>query len=132
MKGQCHCGNIRVELQLTKPAEAYNPRACDCSYCRGHGVSYISDPQGKLTIRIGSPLMLGFYQQGSGSADFFFCRKCGLLCGVRYQERNNVYAAINRRIIDDNENFAREISVSPQKLAAADKIKRWKEAWFSN
>ena len=69
-KGGCHCGNISFDMQLAGSANGYGPRACDCSFCRAHAATYVSDPRGKLHVRVNDAAHLGRYRQGSGIADF--------------------------------------------------------------
>ena len=69
VSGGCHCGNIGVELQLTRAPDSYSPRACGCDFCRKHGAAYVSDPDGALHMRIADPAQAGRYRQGSGQAD---------------------------------------------------------------
>lgn len=67
LSGQCHCQAIQLELQLPQPPASYQPRACDCDFCRKHAAAYVSDPDGALRIRA-RPGALGLYRQGSGKA----------------------------------------------------------------
>lgn len=131
LKGGCHCGNISVDIQLADSPNTYSPRACDCDFCRKHGASYVSDPKGSLQIRIKDQKLLGKYQQGSGSADFLFCLKCGVLIGVCYQDAKKIFAAINSKIVS-NTSFDSEKTVSPKALSPKDKVSRWREVWFPN
>ncbi len=131
LKGRCHCGNITADIELTSPPSALNPRACDCDFCRQHGAAYISDPQGKLAISVNEPSLLGRYHQGSGTADFLFCRQCGVLVGVSFQQEQNVFATINANIIEEAV-FGDICSASPKKLSTAEKIARWQAVWFSH
>jgi hypothetical protein len=52
LHASCHCQNIVLELELTRPPETYAPRACDCDFCTKHGATYLSDPGGTLAIRV--------------------------------------------------------------------------------
>ncbi|ACQ92323.1 glutathione-dependent formaldehyde-activating GFA [Tolumonas auensis DSM 9187] len=131
LKAGCHCGNITAMVELTSPPSTLNPRACDCDFCRKHGAAYVSDPKGKLTISVREPELLGKYHQGSGTADFLFCRQCGVLVGVSFQQEQNMYATINARIIE-NAVFGDTCSASPKKLSTAEKIARWQTVWFSH
>jgi Uncharacterized conserved protein len=130
LKGGCYCGNITADIELTSPPSALNPRACDCDFCREHGAAYISDPQGKLTISVNEPSLLGRYHQGSGTADFLFCRQCGVLVGVSFQQAQHIYATINANIIEAA-GFGNTCSASPKKLSTAEKMARWQAVWFS-
>jgi hypothetical protein len=132
ISGGCHCGNIRIDLELTRAPDTYNPRACDCDFCRKHNAAYISDPQGSLAIRIKDESLRGTCRQGSGQAEFLFCRNCGVLVSVLYRNDGRLYAAVNARAVQGGKPFGAEQTVSPQKLSAEDKVKRWQEVWFSN
>ncbi len=129
--GGCHCGNIRVELELTRSAGTYNPRACDCDFCRKHRAAYVSDPQGSLLIQIRDERDCGRYAQGSGQAELLLCRHCGVLIAPLYREAGRVYAAVNINVVEGVA-FGAQQTASPKALAAADKVKRWKDLWFSN
>lgn len=132
LKGKCHCGNIRVSLEVSKAPNEYSPRACDCDFCRKHGASYLSDRHGSLQIEVKDSQCLGKYRQGSETAECILCARCGVLVGVIYQEGERLYATVNSRVIENDIGFGEEKSVSPKVLAASEKIRRWKELWFSN
>ncbi|HSY25890.1 MAG TPA: hypothetical protein VK832_00140 [Burkholderiaceae bacterium] len=130
LNGGCHCGNVRVELTLTGAPAACIPRVCDCDFCRKHGASYISDPQGTLQIDVKEERDFGKYKQGSGVSDCLICRQCGVLVGFSYREEGRLYATINRRVVEGEPLFGAEISVSPKLLSEGKKTERWKEKWF--
>lgn len=130
LKGHCHCGNIQVEAAVSEPPDLISPRTCDCDFCEQHGASYISDGRGKLHFRFQDPSRIGRYRQGSSQAEFLLCQICGALAGVIYQEENNIYAALNCRILGNQNQFSPPQTVSPKVLSAEAKAKRWKEVWF--
>ncbi|MBI2308162.1 MAG: aldehyde-activating protein [Rhodocyclales bacterium] len=132
LKGKCHCGNIRIDIELSKAPAEYAPRACDCEFCRKHGASYISDPHGSLRIEVMDSQRLGRYRQGSETAECLICTGCGVLVGVTYRDGERLYATINSRAIDNDIGFGEALSVSPKVLSADEKIRRWKALWFSN
>ena len=132
LKGSCHCGNVRVELALTRAPNEYHPRACDCDFCRKHGASYVSDPGGSLVVRVNDEQSLQRYRQGSNTADMLICGNCGVLVGGAYQAEGRMFAAINTRIIDGGTAFAESKPVSPKTLSAGEKTARWKELWFAD
>ena len=129
--GGCHCGNIRVELELTRSAGTYNPRACDCDFCRKHRAAYVSDPQGSLLIQIRDERDCGRYAQGSGQAELLLCRHCGVLVAPLFRDAGRLYAAVNVNA-DEGAVFGAHQPVSPKSLGADDKARRWKDLWFSN
>ena len=132
VNGGCHCGNVRVELDLTREPGKYNPRTCDCDYCRKHGASYVSDANGSLVIRMKDEGDVGRYRQGGGLAEFLFCRSCGVLVGSLYRRDGRIYAAVNVNATDSPESFDAEFIVSPKKLSGSEKAQRWQEIWFSD
>lgn len=132
VSGGCHCGNILMDLELTAAPETYHPRACDCDYCRKHGAAYLSDPKGSLLVRIQNAQERGSYRQGSGQAEFILCKRCGVLVAVVHGSEQRLYGTANVRAIDASVTLGAERSVSPQKLAAEEKAKRWQDVWFSS
>ncbi|MGB9430426.1 MAG: aldehyde-activating protein [Gammaproteobacteria bacterium] len=128
----CHCGNLRIDLELTRAPDTYNPRACDCDFCRKHSAAYVSDPQGSLAIRIQDESLRGTYRQGSGQAEFLFCTHCGVLVGVLYRNDGRLYAAVNAKAVEGGKAFGAEQPISPKTLSASEKVKRWQDVWFSN
>lgn len=132
LSGRCHCGNIRVDIDLSNAPNEYGPRACDCDFCCKHGASYISDPHGALHIAVKDVQRLGRYRQGSETAEFLFCSQCGVLVGVTYQDGERLYATVNSQVIESEAGFGEKLSVSPKVLSADEKIRRWKALWFPN
>jgi len=132
VKGGCYCGNILIQLELANEPGQYNPRACDCSFCRKHGAAYLSDPQGSLRLQIQDPNHSTRYRQGNELADMLLCTRCGVLIGALYREAGRVYATVNVKTIEDAERFGSEQTASPKTLSPEDKVARWKRLWFAN
>jgi hypothetical protein len=132
LNGGCYCGNIVVVMELARPPGAYEPRACDCDFCRKHGAAYVSDARGSLSINVLDKHRLQRYRQGGGIADCLLCMTCGVLVGIVYQDGDRLYATVNSRIISGEEDFGPEQSVSPRLLSDADKVERWKRVWFGD
>lgn len=131
VSGGCHCGNIRVDLELTTEPSSRHPRACDCDFCRKHGAAYVSDPQGSLRLKIDDRSRTNAYRQGSDLAEMLLCTRCGVLVGALYRSAGRIYATLNVRVLE-GASFGAEQTVSPKKLGADDKISRWRELWFSD
>jgi hypothetical protein len=130
LSGGCHCGNIQIELELTRAPGAYNPRACDCDFCTKHSAAYVSDPKGSLAIWIKDESKLGKYRQGNGIAEFLICSNCGVLVGVTYETEAWVYGAVNAKAIQGGKGFGPEQPVSPKTLSGDQKMSRWQDLWF--
>lgn len=131
LKGGCHCGNIEVDVSLSRPPEAYNPRACDCNFCMKYGAAYLSDREGGLRIHVKDPRRLSRYRQGSGQAEFLVCSQCGVLVAGSYQDAGRTIGAVNSQVIKGTR-FGEKAIVSPKKLGPDDKTKRWKDVWFQD
>jgi hypothetical protein len=119
-----------VDLEVAREPGTYHPRACDCDFCRKHGAAYVSDPQGSLVVRIRDERNTAYYRQGSGLADFLFCRSCGVLAAVLYREDSRAYGAINAKIVEGGATFGAEQTSSPKALSDSQKTKRWQDLWF--
>lgn len=110
-RGGCHCGNLRLSLRLCQPPEATPLRACGCSFCRAHNTRTTSDPDGSSrsgprTGRVQS------YRFGSGPADFFICRRCGVYIGAVCETAAGRRAVINVNCLTDRAAFTiRPVSV---------------------
>lgn len=130
LEGSCHCGKLKIEVELPEPPGAYAPRACDCAFCRKHGAAYVSDAAGALRMRIADPQALVRYRQGSGQAEFLLCRECGVLVAVCLEDSGQRFGAVNVHALADAAAFAPALSVSPQKLDPDTKRARWKSLWF--
>ncbi len=132
LSGGCHCGNIRLELQLASEPARYHPRACDCDFCRKHGSAYVSDPRGSLVIRVIDSQHVGGYRQGNELAEMLLCTRCGVLVGALFRDGGRTFATVNVRVLEGNAAFGAEQPVSPQKLSGDEKVARWKSVWFAD
>jgi hypothetical protein len=95
ISGVCHCGAIRVKLELAKPAAETKVRACQCGFCRRHGTRTVADAEGLATIRIPSPTQLERYRFGHASADYLICRTCGVYVAAIQHEAGRPISVVN-------------------------------------
>jgi hypothetical protein len=105
------------------------PRACDCSFCQKHGAAYVSDPAGQLSVIVQSPDALRRYQQGSNTAQFLLCDRCGVLIAVVLEHNACIYGAVNARALEGAGGFGSAIPASPQLLDPGEKVARWLQLW---
>lgn len=105
---------------------------CDCSFCVKHAAAYVSDPAGRLVVKVLSDGFLGRYRQGSETAEFLVCRSCGVLVGVVADMDDQLVAAVNSRCLDDWGSFAEGVSVSPRLLDKDEKVDRWNSVWVKD
>jgi len=126
--GSCHCGELRVEFSTSLEPTAFTPRACDCSFCLKHGAAYISDPVGRLDVVVSTD-GLRKYRQGSQTAEFLLCNRCGVLVVVTFEHASCVYGAVNARCLDANIRLGNPAPVSPQVLTPEERVERWSRLW---
>jgi len=131
LAGGCHCGNIRVSVELERAPESYVPRACDCEFCRKHGAAWVSDARGSLTIRIRDERDTHRYLQGDRLAEMLLCRNCGVLVGALWRGPR-VYGVVNAGVLDAPVAFAAARPASPRTLGAEAKKSRWQSLWFAD
>jgi len=82
--GKCHCGAVRFEATLSEGFDTI--RRCTCSYCRMRGAVAVSAEMGGVRIVQGEDVLTS-YQFGTGSANHFFCSRCGIY--THHQRRSN-------------------------------------------
>lgn len=130
LHGGCHCGALTLDLATSLVPAGTAPRACDCSFCRAHGAVWISDPAGQLVVRVHRPDRLRRYRQGSEAAQFLLCGDCGVLVAVVFEDGDQRHAAVNAGCLDTRDAFAPAVAASPQALAPAEKVARWRQVWI--
>jgi hypothetical protein len=106
-KGGCHCGNMSFVYQwpddesLPDDSDVRIPaRACGCSFCIRHGASYTSHPEGRLDAEIQDLSLISRYRFGTRTAEFFICRRCGVVPFVTSSIEGALYAVVNVNTID--------------------------------
>ncbi len=81
---QCHCGSIRFKVTLS---DGFNTvRRCTCSFCRMRGAVAVSAEIGGIIFVEGEDKLTS-YRFNSGSAQHFFCSRCGIY--THHQRRSN-------------------------------------------
>ena len=82
--GQCHCGRVRFEVELS---DGFNSiRRCTCSYCRMRGAVAVSAALDGIRFLKGEDA-LTTYRFNTGAAQHFFCSHCGIY--THHQRRSN-------------------------------------------
>ena len=73
-KGGCHCGAVAFEIDA--PADL-DVKDCNCSICSKTGFLHLFVSRKKFTLLAGKS-DLSTYTFGSGVAQHYFCRHCGI------------------------------------------------------
>jgi len=82
--GQCHCGAVRFEVTLS---DGFNTiRRCTCSFCRMRGAITVSAEMGGIRFLHGADALTR-YRFNTGSAQHFFCSRCGIY--THHQRRSD-------------------------------------------
>jgi hypothetical protein len=129
-RGSCHCGQLRLAFSTALDPADIVPRACDCTFCQKHGAAYVSDPAGHLSITLANAGALRRYRQGSNTAQFLLCERCGVLVAVIFEQDTRVFGAVNARCLEKSDGFVTAIPASPQWLAPDEKTARWSQLWM--
>jgi hypothetical protein len=107
LRGQCHCGAIRVELATERPPGDQVLGACQCSFCRKHNARAFSDPKAQVTLTAADPQQLQRYSFGLGTSDQIICHRCGVYVAMTLADQGGVWSVINVDTLDDRALFTR-------------------------
>ncbi len=101
IKGQCHCGNISLELEWESDPPEIPARACGCTFCVKHGGVWTSNPRSRLAVAIRDPALVSKYAFGTRTATFHVCSRCGAVPVVTSAIANHVYAVVNVNVLEN-------------------------------
>jgi hypothetical protein len=110
--GGCHCGNIVVQLRLSRPPEQMPLRSCSCAFCRAHGTRTLSDRDGQADVTAVDWSQVERYRFGSATADYLICRRCGVYVGAFCETKSGLRAVVNVNCLDDRAAFT-QIPAAP-------------------
>ena len=94
-EGGCHCGAVGFTLRTSQEPAQWTVRACQCSFCRGHGARTTADPNGSVTFRITDASKLKRYRFGTRSTDFLVCGECGVYVAALLTSSRGQFATLN-------------------------------------
>ncbi|HKK31405.1 MAG TPA: aldehyde-activating protein [Alphaproteobacteria bacterium] len=101
IQASCHCGNLQAELTTEKkPAEMWL-RACQCAFCRSHSMRSLSDPEGRMEVRVKDGERLNRYRFGLKTADFLICQNCGNYVGALQEIDGQLYGIMNANLTEN-------------------------------
>lgn len=127
--GGCHCGALRIRLETTSRADALPRRACQCSFCRGHGALTTSDPEGEIRIDAEKSALVR-YRFGLKTADSLICSRCGVYIGAIQSEADEAWAIVNVNALYERETFTAPIEPMTYDGETRDaRIERRKRKW---
>jgi hypothetical protein len=131
--GQCHCGNIALELDWAGDPRAIPARACGCSFCVKHGGVWTSHPGSRLLVTIGNESLVSKYAFGTRTATFCVCSRCGAVPVVTSVIDGRIYAVVNVNGLDGLEEA--QLRRSPANFEGEDvdsRLKRRQRNWIAD
>jgi hypothetical protein len=131
IRGQCHCGRVKVRVRLSQAAETLQLRACQCSFCRRQGAVTFADPRGHALIEAREPEALQRYRFALKTADYLVCAECGTYIGVLLDAGGAHLATINAAGLDMEPFRGREaIPVDYSAEGFEERLRRRLAAWM--
>ena len=100
--GSCHCGNVTFTLHTNKDDTEFVPRTCQCSLCKKHDASWVSDPEGEALLEYKEPEAVNGYRFGHKTSDFIVCKKCGVLTMALCEIDGVIRAVHNVKCMQDH------------------------------
>lgn len=98
--GGCHCSAIRYRLEWPDAGGPVPARRCGCSYCTRFNGTWTSHPEAQLAIHV-SGQGAGRYRFATGTADFLFCKHCGVTVAALGEDSGAIIAVVNINTLDD-------------------------------
>ncbi len=86
--GQCHCAAVRFEATFADGLQSI--RRCNCSYCRMRGAVVVTAQAGGIRLLQGEDALTS-YRFNTGSAQHFFCSRCGIYTHHQRRSDQNQY-----------------------------------------
>jgi hypothetical protein len=131
--GECHCGNIAVELDWAGDPQAIPARACGCSFCVKHGGVWTSHPGSRLKVTIGDASLVSKYAFGTRTASFHVCSRCGTVPVVTCEIGGRTYAVVNVNALEGIEEY--QLKRGPTDFEGEDlesRLKRRQRNWIAD
>jgi hypothetical protein len=101
--GQCHCANIRFDLEWNGDPLAIPARACDCTFCVKHGGVWTAHAGSTLIVRVGDGALVSRYEFGTRTAVFHVCARCGVVPLATSKIDGQLHAVVNVNAFEDRE-----------------------------
>jgi hypothetical protein len=129
-EGRCHCGDLEVTFETARAPAETPLRRCGCSFCRRHGAVAVTDPAGRLELRLRRPDATSRYVFGLRTAEFHVCRTCGVFLAAVCTIDGATYATLNLNVLDAREAFTQSPApVDYEGEDVAQRLARRRRAW---
>jgi hypothetical protein len=128
-EGRCHCGAIGFTFRTSKPPVTWAVRACQCSFCRGHGARTITDPEGSVTFQITEVSKLKRYRFGTRSSEFLICGDCGVYVAALITSGKGQFATLNINTIRPPLDVPEAAPISYEGESGEQRLSRREQRW---
>ncbi len=133
IEGACHCGSIRFVLRWPKSEAEIPVRKCGCTFCQKHAGAWTSHPDSELLAKIDDPSSVSRYNFGTKTADFFVCRKCGVVPFVISEIDSREYAVVNVNTFNEAGSLLSSSSITNfDGEGTDDRLARRKRNWIAS
>ncbi len=117
LQGGCHCGAVRYQLTWPMSADQQSPvvlpaRRCSCSYCTAFRGTWTSNPDARLVFSPATGSHFGSYQFATATANFSFCRHCGVMVAALAEIEGSLRAVLAVQTLDQGQNIVLQQSSS--------------------
>jgi hypothetical protein len=97
VKGGCHCGAVRFEVEAPDEIEV---TSCNCSMCSKFAYLHLIVPKSRFRLLSGED-RLTLYQFNTGTAKHLFCSVCGVKSFYVPRSHPDGYS-VNFRCLDES------------------------------
>jgi hypothetical protein len=132
LKGSCHCGNVEFTLLTQYSERTLAPRRCGCSMCRRHGASWLSDPDGRLDLRVRDASGLSVYQFGHATSRWIVCARCGVLLAALCEVGGRLRAVVRSQSMVDHRFSAPEVATDFEDETVDTRLARRARTWIGS
>ena len=130
--GSCSCGSVSYRYSCHSAAADLHPRACQCLFCRPRGASYISDPGGRLEVRVRDLRYLYSHVFGTATADFMHCGRCNHLVYVSTEIDGRLYGLVVQDSLDADIDPGRSRAVEFSTESLEERMARRAKTWIAD
>jgi hypothetical protein len=129
IKGGCHCGNVTIEFHTDEDVSDFTPRTCQCTFCRKHDASWISDPDGQAQVRYANRADVSAYRFGTGTSDFIVCKKCGVLTVALCEIEGRTRAVFNIKPMLEHQFYKKPVLTNLDTDSIEERLARRARNW---
>jgi hypothetical protein len=94
VEASCHCGAVRIEVEVAEPPAQLT--SCNCSICRRLGTLWAYYPPAQVRVTGATAT----YEWGDRTLDLHRCRVCGCVTHWSAKDRELQRMGVNARLME--------------------------------